>query len=219
MTRLRLWAAVVAMGVAAQSAGESGRAAGQEARTMSDSNDENAIRAQVTATLARYDQTHAPSLLQDVGDEITREDGAVPQDAAAGKAIGEARLALWAEVFARFKRDLDPDFDPEHAPSAQVTPPPFNGVQLRPGVDPAKIADPSIRTQYEAHIAKNERRVKEFVLQSNLHQVHASLLDRAGASILDAHQMLGLSAAEIGAALEKGDMLDADRAALKDKLK
>jgi hypothetical protein len=31
--------------------------------------------------------------------------------------------------------------------------------------------------------------------------------------------MLGLSAAEIGAALEKGDMLDADRAALKDKLK
>src|SRR5262249_2619691 len=132
----------------------------QETSAMSDANTQNAIRAEVTATLGRYDNTHDPALLEDAADQIGREDGSVPADANEAKRVGHDRVALWLALFARFKRDLDPKFDPDNPPTRRVTPPPFKGVQLMPGADPSLIPDPELRRQYEADMADNEGRVK-----------------------------------------------------------
>lgn len=181
---------------------------------MSDGHEHSAIRADVVAKLAQYDQTREPSLLLYAGDQISSQDGAVSASPEQAKLDANQRIELWAELFARFKRDLDPNFDPDKAPTLQVMPPPFKGMQLPPGTPPTSIQDPEWRRQYERDIADNKSRISSFALQNKLHEAHSAMLERAANSIRDAREKGGLSADEIRAGLAKSDVLPADRDAL-----
>ena len=123
---------------------------------------------------------------------------------------------MWAELFARFKRDVDPNFDPDKAPTLQVMPPPFKGMQLPPGVPRSEyIQDPELRRQYEQEIANNKSRISSFALQNKLHEAHSAMLERAASSIRNAREKRGpVSGQEIRAGLAEGDVLPADRDAL-----
>lgn len=165
----------------------------------------------IAALLGQYDKTRSPALLQEASDAISQEDGAAPADPAEAPHIGEHRIALWLDLLARFKRDIDPAFDPDHAPTQSVMPPEINGMQLPPGVAPSAISDPALRRQYEHDIATNKTRIGQFTVQNKLHEIHAAVLDRASASIAGIHEKLGLSPEEIKTALAKGDILPADR--------
>jgi hypothetical protein len=185
-----------------------------EIHAMSDDNSQASISADVARTLAHYDATRDPALLRDAGDQIVREDGSIPPDPAEATRAGHERLALWIDLFTRFKRDLDPSFDPDKPPHTRVSPPPIDGEQLMPGIDPAQIPDPVLRKQYEDEIARNAVRVEQFSVQSDLHEVHNAALERAAASLKDARDQLGLRAADIKIALDQADIIPADRAAL-----
>jgi hypothetical protein len=189
-----------------------GRAQPQkEVHAMSD---DASIKADVTSLLAQYDQTRDPTLLEDAGDQIVREDGAIPPDPAEAGPAGHERLSLWVSLFTRFKRDLNPQFDPDKPPPNRVLPPKIGGMQMMPGVPPSQIPDPAARRQYEDDIANNKDRLTQFAVQLKLHEVHRALLERAAGSLKDAHQNLGLKPADIEAALAKADILPSDRNAL-----
>ena len=179
---------------------------------MSDA--QGAIRSEATATLRQYDETRQSALLRQAGDQISREDGSAPPDPAQARRVGLDRVALWAELLARFKRDLDPDFDPDNAPTMQIMPPLIGNMQLPPGVPPSAITDPALRRKYEQDIAANKTRTARYADQNRLHEAHMAVLERAEDSVRDAHEKLGLSADDIRAALAKGDLLPADRETL-----
>ena len=181
---------------------------------MSDAHAHDAIRSEATATLRRYDETRQAAMLQQAGDQISRDDGTAPPDPALARRIGQDRVVLWAELLARFKRDLDPDFDPDNAPTMQIMPPLVGNMQLPPGVPPSAITDPALRHKYEQDIAANKTRIARYAEQNRLHEAHVAMLERAEDSVRDAHDKLGLSAEEIRAALAKGDILPNDREAL-----
>lgn len=181
---------------------------------MSDANAQSAIRSKVIGTLSRYDQSRDPALLRDASDQVSQQDGSAPPDPEQARRIGQDRIALWLEVFSRFKRDLDPGFDPDNAPTLRVMPPLVGNMQLPPGVPPSSIPDPELRRKYEQDIAGNRDRIRDFAAQNKLHEAHVAVLERAAESIRDAHATLGLSGQEIRSALAKGDVLPGDRNAL-----
>lgn len=178
-------------------------------------NGQGSIKADVSAILSRYDQSRDPPLLDDAADQIVREDGSVPPDPAQAAAAGHERLTLWLDVFSRFKRDLDPQFDPDKPPPNRVLPPKIDGMQLMPGVSPSQIPDPELRKKYEYDIAHNQERLEQFAIQLKLHEAHQSLLERAVESLKDARETLGLKPQDIEAALAKADITPADREALR----
>lgn len=181
---------------------------------MSEQTSQPSTAAEVAAALATYDTSRAPEALQAAADQIVREDGTVPPDPAAALQQGRERLRLWLDLFARLRRDLDPDFDPDHPPSLTVAPPKIGGAQLPPGVGPDDIADPAARKKYEEEIAKNSRRIEGFKAQFKLYQVHRTLLERAVDSLKNARDTLSLPGAEIAAAIRGADLLPSDRDAL-----
>jgi hypothetical protein len=185
-----------------------------EARPVSDQIPDTSIRSDVAAILKKYDTSHDPDLLRDAADQIAREDGAPVPDPAQAKQAAHERLALWVDLFTRFKRDLDAGFDPNRPFETRVTPPEENGVQLMPGAPPSMIKDPALRKKYEDEIANNDARVKRYFLQSKLHDVHGTIMETAVSSLKNAREQLGLPPAEIKTALDKADIHAADRDAL-----
>jgi hypothetical protein len=185
----------------------------KEKHAMSDAT--GSIKAEVASILARYDQSRDPQLLGDAADQITREDGSAPPDPAQAAPAAHERLALWLDLFSRFKRDLDPGFDPDKPPPNRVLPPKMNGMQLPPGVPPSSIPDPELRKKYEYDIEHNQERLDRFAEQLKLHEAHQSLVERAVESLKDARETLGLKQQDIDAALAKADIAPADRDALR----
>jgi hypothetical protein len=176
------------------------------------------LEKDVTAALADYDKTRSPDALQHAADQVVREDGVAPADPAAGPAEAHVRLRLWMAVLGRFKRDLDPKFDPAHPPSMTVAPPKVGNAQFPPGVRPGDIKDPEARKKYEAAVKENERRVEQYKQQSKLHQMHATVVQSAVTSLRDVRDTLGMAVADITAALQKADILAADKKTLTDGL-
>jgi hypothetical protein len=169
------------------------------------------LEKDVGAALADYDKTHAPDALQHAADLVIREDGVAPANALAGVAQAEVRVRLWMAVLGRFKRDLDPKYDPSHPPPMTVAPPKVGNAQLPPGVKPSDIKDPEARKKYEAALKENERRVEQYKQQAKLHEMHDRVAQSAITSLRDARDTLGMMVTDIIAALQKADILAADK--------
>ena len=169
----------------------------------------------VAAPLAAYDANHDVAALEDAADAAARDDGETMSDPAAALVRARMRIATWTAILARFKRDIDPDFDPRHPPPMSITPPGELGLQYSPGVDPRDVDDPELRRLYLIAIEKNKERVARFSQAVKLNEVHETILERAGSSLRDAHQTLGLPKAEIAAACDRADIIPADRNALR----
>jgi hypothetical protein len=173
-----------------------------------------AIDPEVARALAQYDAGRDLAALQDASDEAASHDGEAVADPAEAHARGMQRLANWVAIFARFKRDIDPDFDPEKRPSIRITPPGPEGLQYMPGVDPKDVEDPVLREKYIAAIKKNNDLIRDYGFLSRLERLRRVVLEKATQSVMDAHQTLGMPAEEIVAVLQKADMQSGDRAAL-----
>jgi hypothetical protein len=185
-----------------------------EIKPMSDQASPAALEHDVNAALAEYDRTRTAEALRDAVDILVRDDGTVPNDPASAATQAQAELRLWIALLSRFHRDLDPKFDPAQPPPTSVAPPEINGEQMLPGTKPDDIADPNIRKQYEAAIAANAARVKNFTAMFKLSAIHPTTIERAIASLRNARDTLGLPAAEIAAAVQKADIAVADKTAL-----
>jgi hypothetical protein len=181
--------------------------------TMSGSHVEP-VDAGVAAALAKYDATRDLASLQAAGDVASLHDGEYVTDPAAAQARGLQRLADWVAILTRFKRDIDPDFNPDKPPSMRITPPGPEGLQYMAGVDPKDVEDPVLREKYIAAMKHNQEVIANFGFLSKLAQLHRVLLEKAVASVKDAHEALGMTTQEIVAALEPADIQPADKARL-----
>ena len=185
-----------------------------ETKPMSQTSASSTIEADVTAALAAYDRTRAPDALRDAADQLVRDDGVVPDDPAAALQQGRTRLRLWVAVLSRFKRDLDPDFDPANPPSSRQPALVINGQEQPPWVEPKDLKDPAERKQAEDQIAAHDRRVDQFSGMFRLDAVHKSVMARAIDSLRNARDTLRLPAAEIAATVQKADLAPRDKTAL-----
>jgi hypothetical protein len=172
------------------------------------------VEKDVAAALASYDATRQVEALQEAADAAARDDGEAVAEPDAALARARARLGSWIAILSRFRRDLDPEFDPDHPPSINIIPPGKYGDQYAPGVNPKDVKDPEMRREYIIAIEKNKERLANFGFMVKLNTAHAAARERAAASIEDAHTTLGLPAAEIASALGHADILPADRDAL-----
>jgi hypothetical protein len=189
---------------------------GTGTKAMSQSVPMAAIERDVKAALAQYDKSKDPDALRNAADQLVRDDGVAPDDPNAALPEGRTRVALWIEVFARFKRDLPADFDAANPPPSRAPAPVINGQPLPPWMEPKDLKDPGERKQAEEQIAAHNRRVADFSRLFKLDKVHQTLVPRAVDSLRDARGTLGLPAADIQAALKKADIAPRDRTALAD---
>jgi hypothetical protein len=185
-----------------------------ETKKMSQSAAQTPLEKDVGAALADYDKTRSADALQHAADQVVREDGVAPDDPAASAAEAHVRLRLWMSVLGRFKRDVDPKFDPTHPPPLTVAPPKVGNTQFPPGIRPSDIKDAEVRKKYEAAIDENERRVDGYKQQSKLREMHARVVQSALGSLRDVRDTLGMPAPDIIAALQKADILAADKRTL-----
>lgn len=169
----------------------------------------------VVDKLIEYDRTRAPVLLKEAADAAALHDRQAPPDPALALTLARNRVAGWLAIVARFRRDLDPDFDPNRIPPLHVSPPrTASGAQLPPGVRPSDVKDPEARKAYIEAIEKNRERLARFGQDSELFRARAVVLERAASSIADAHATLGLPVEEITAMIAAADIGADDRKAL-----
>ncbi len=166
----------------------------------------------VAEKLADYDRTHTIEALKDAADAAALHDGEPTADA-------HARLANWIAILARFSRDLDSDFDPDHPPSMTIIPPGKFGSQYSPGVNPKDVKDPEMRAAYIEAIEKNRILLQNFGTNTKLHEAHEVILEHAANSIADAHQTLGLTNATADTMLATSPISASDRERLRSALK
>jgi hypothetical protein len=97
-------------------------------------------------------------------------------------------LEVWLQLIQLVDQSLDPNFDPDDVPERTVAPPPTaQGGADRPGVDPAKIRDPQARAAYEAAIAANREKARNYRLQVHLRRLDERITERAKSFIRDAY--------------------------------
>ena len=166
----------------------------------------------VAKALESYDAHRDLGALQDAGDQAARHNGEIVADRSEAYALGSERLANWLSIFSRFKRDLDPNFNPNDPIEMQVVPPGPEGRQYMPGVDPKDVTDPDLRQRYIAAIKENRERAKNIGFLLRFERMHRQMLEEATRSLAEAYSTLGYPTHEIVAALQKADILPSDRA-------
>jgi len=169
----------------------------------------------VAAKLAEYDTTREPLALKEAADAAALHDGQAPPNPSLALPLARQRVASWLAILARFKRDLDPTFNPNDKPVMRIRPPGPDGLQYAPGVDPKDVKDPAMREAYIAAIEANRERIANFGRNAKLFEAHRIVLERARPSVADAHHTLGLPVEEINAMLLAADILPPDRDALR----
>jgi hypothetical protein len=113
-------------------------------------------------------------------------------------------LSVWLNLVQLLDRYLDPNFDPRDVPEKIVEPPPVQGgVVLRPGADPALIADPKARAEYKKAIATNREKAIRFRLQINLHRLNERIPPRVEAFIRNSFSPTPDDQAELRTAIDK----------------
>jgi hypothetical protein len=171
-------------------------------------------RSEVASALGEYDKTRRAESLRRAADAAVREDGNPPADPATAPTEARERIRMWIDILSRFKRDLDPNFDPSHPPSQAVQAPVVHGQRVMPLRKPSDIKDPEERAALENAIAERDTRVQRFEAMATLAAVHDVILEKAEHSLVNARDLLGISAAEIDAALADSDIAPDDRKAL-----
>lgn len=95
------------------------------------------------------------------------------------KKLRSESLNLWLTLLQIIDKNLDPNFDPKDVPSMSVIPPASGGVAYPAGADPALIADPQARAEYEKAIADNRKKAVNHRLQIQLKRVSERVTPRA----------------------------------------
>jgi hypothetical protein len=185
---------------------------------MSASPGTNSQQADAASALAAYDQTRRPDLLRQAADVAAREDGNPPADPAAAPAEARARVETWIDILSRFRRDLDPNFNPDQPPSTVIQAPVVHGRILMPYQRPSDLKDPEERAALEKVIADRNEAVARYDAMATLAAVHDEVLEKAAHSLRDAREVLGLSVAEIDALIANADILPKDRSTLHDAI-
>jgi len=85
--------------------------------------------------------------------------------------IRQQALRTWLKILATIDSKLNPNFDPEDVPEANIMPPRSGGVRFPAGVDPKAIKDPAARAEYEAALKKNHDKAELYRLQTKLRRL------------------------------------------------
>jgi len=100
-------------------------------------------------------------------------DAGIPTEGAL--AFQASKLQLLLSVFNSIDAKLIAGIDPDMPPP--MMPPPPDETGLPSGVSPASIKDPRLRARYEADIAANQVKLKQFSFQLSLRDVDESALE------------------------------------------
>jgi hypothetical protein len=151
------------------------------ARQMTDN--QNAFEAAGSLMVA-FEKEQEPERLREAYMALENVMIAAEPDPAARAALRRRCLAAWLHLLALLDRFRDPKFRAEDVPEKLVSPPAGPGdVILRPGVDPAKIADAEQRRAYEAAIAANRAKAAHYREQIGLGYLEKEIPVRAEAFI------------------------------------
>ncbi len=112
-------------------------------------------------------------------------------------------LTLWLEMVAILDRRLDPEFNPEDLPENLVQPPTTKGVVYPPGADPALIADPKARAEYEKAVAANNAKINNYRLQTHLKRLNDQIPQRAAEFIENSYTESADDQKELKAAIDR----------------
>ncbi|MEO8130080.1 MAG: hypothetical protein ABI822_23455 [Bryobacteraceae bacterium] len=113
-------------------------------------------------------------------------------------------LRLWLHLLNLMDHSYDPKFNPSDVPDKLVQPPPLSsGEILRPGADPARIADPKARAKYEREIAANRAKNRNYRTQLQLHRLNERLTHQAESFIRDAYSPAPGDEKELSAAISE----------------
>ena len=80
-------------------------------------------------------------------------------------------LYLWLTILNMIDVRIDPSFDPADVPPKNIEPPSSDDEAFRPGVEPAKIADPKIRADYEKAVDENRSKQINYRIQVKLRRL------------------------------------------------
>jgi hypothetical protein len=112
-------------------------------------------------------------------------------------------LSLWLTLIKILDQKIDPEFDEKDVPPMLVDPPPVPGEVLRPGATPEKIADPTLRAEYEKAIEANRARQRNYRLQLNLKRLSERIPPQAEEFIKTAYSSGADEKEEVKAAVMK----------------
>lgn len=88
-----------------------------------------------------------------------------------------SKTRLWLHAWGRLERDINRKFNFEDRPRLNLTPPAETG--LPSGVAPENIKDPKLRSRYEADIAANAKKGREYSRQFELRKLDRSFPQEA----------------------------------------
>jgi hypothetical protein len=112
-------------------------------------------------------------------------------------------LRLWLHLLDLLDRSLDPNFEVGDVPVKIVEPPAVPGdIVLRPGADPAKIADPKARAEYESAIAANRVKANNYREQIGLRRLNEHLPTRVEAYIQNSYTSVRSDQEELRTAID-----------------
>src|SRR5262249_30255976 len=105
-------------------------------------------------------------------------------DSAKKAQVRHRSLVAWLQLVRLLDQFRDPNFNPGDQPELLVQPPKQpGGVVLRPGADPALIADPKERAEYEKAIAASRAKLNHYRLQIQLSRLNERIPPDAEAFI------------------------------------
>ena len=178
-----------------------GCAVPMSAKTMT----ENERYLKEAQTLAHeFEEQLEPERLRDAGMTLANVVLADEHDLKTRTQLRAKSLRLWLHLLDLLDRSLDPNFDPSDVPEKLVQPPPSpDGEVLRPGADPARIADPQARGEYEKAIAANRAKNKNYRIQLQLHRLNEQLTAQAETFIRNSYSSAIGDQKELSAAIDE----------------
>ena len=156
-------------------------------------------------TLAHeFEEQLEPERLRDAGMTLANVVLADEHDLKTRTQLRAKSLRLWLHLLDLLDRSLDPNFDPSDVPEKLVQPPPSpDGEVLRPGADPARIADPQARGEYEKAIAANRAKNKNYRIQLQLQRLNQQLTPQAETFIRNSYSSAIGDQKELSAAIDE----------------
>jgi hypothetical protein len=113
-------------------------------------------------------------------------------------------LSIWLHLLQLLDQLFDSNFNPEDVPEDLVQPPPTTGgIVYPPGADPALIADPRARAEYEKAIAANRKKIESYRLQLHMSRLKERIEPRAEAFIRNSYKSTPGDQEELRTAIKK----------------
>jgi hypothetical protein len=158
-------------------------ASGEPAASQPRPNSSNSDRTNTAlASIAQFKSTHALAAIRSAIDELAQFDNRSETKASC---ILSRRRAIeaWAGVVSALQSAKDPTFDPNditQRPSSTVDVP---GHGYPSGTDPADIADPKLRAEYEQLVAANTAKTRRVNYQAELRNLYREAMARTSVAL------------------------------------